>query len=444
MVSIRPFKGILYNQDKISNLSDVVTPPYDVISPAEQDNLYSLSNYNIIRIILGKEDSGDNQLENKYTRAARTFEEWLNTGILKQDDIPAIYVYQQEYNLKNGKMTKRIGLISLVKLESLEDGRIRPHEKTLSKPKQDRFNLLCASKASFSQIFCLFSDPKKDMKPILEDITKAKPELEFYDNDGLLNQVWKVTDVSTINKIVRIMEDKTLYIADGHHRYETALKYQQKMINTISNQGNDDLYNYAMMMLVDMDSQDLTVLPIHRVLMNLDEESVARLIVNLEAYFDIEVFDFSPLNELAVRNEFFNKLKNSGDNKHVFGMYSGNPSYYLLTLKNEEILDQVLQNDSAKKWKKLDVAILHSLIIDYLLHVKSTESGIQSHIEHVKDEDVAIEMVNSGGSQIAFFLNPTKVSQVKEISSQRQILPQKSTFFYPKLLTGLVIFKLDQ
>lgn len=443
MVSIRPFKGILYNQDMIGNLSDVTTPPYDVISPTEQDILYSLSDYNIIRIILGKEDSGDDQSDNKYTRAAATFEEWLNTGVLEQDNEPAIYIYQQEYQLKNSNTTKRIGFISLVKLESLENGCIRPHEKTLSKPKQDRFNLLCATKASFSQIFCLYSDPKKEMKPILSDITKAKPDLEFNDNDGLYNQVWKVTYSDTIDKISRIIKDKTLYIADGHHRYETALKYQQKMKNTISNPNDEDLYNYAMIMLVDMDSQDLTVLPIHRVLMNLDEDIVARLIANLRPYFEIEVFEFNSNNEPSVRNRFFDRLKSFSENKHVFGMYSGNSSYYLLTLKNEEILDQVLQNDSAKKWKKLDVAILHSLIIDYLLHVKSTDSGIQSHIEHIKDEDEAIEMVNSGNFQLAFFLNPTKVSQVKEISSQGQILPQKSTFFYPKLLTGLVTFKLD-
>jgi len=443
MVSIRPFKGILYNQDKIDNLSNVTTPPYDVISPTEQDSLYSLSNFNIIRIILGKEKSGDDQSNNKYKRAAKTFEEWLDTGILEQDSDPAIYVYQQEYNLKSGDKTKRLGFISLVKLESLESSRIRPHEKTLTKPKQDRFNLLCATNASFSQIFCLYSDPNKEMGPILSDITKAKPELEFHDNDGLFNLVWKVTDTEIISKIAYIMKDKTLYIADGHHRYETALKYKQKMKNTVSNPNDDYLYNYAMMMHVDMDSQDLTVLPIHRVLMNLDEDSVTRLIANLRPYFDIEVFEFDTTNEPSVRDKFFDKLKSFGENKHLFGMYSGDSSYYLLTLKNEEILDQVLQNDSARKWKKLDVAILHSLIIDYLLHVKSTDSGIQSHIEHIKNEDEAIEMVNSGSFQLAFFLNPTKVSQVKEISSQGQILPQKSTFFYPKLLTGLVIFKLD-
>lgn len=443
MASIKPFKGILYDKKKIGDFSKVAAPPYDVITSAEQDELYNLSDFNVVRLILGKEYSNDTDSHNKYTRAAQTFKSWLQQAVLRQDSDPSIYVYQQEYELKKGKKAKRTGYVSLVKLESLDGGRIRPHEKTLSQPKQDRFNLLNAAHASFCQIFSLYSDPKNEIEAILQDLTQDPPDVEVSDNDAVLHRIWRVSDQRVISEIARIMSDKTLYIADGHHRYETALRFQQKMLRTRPHSTGEELFNYTMMMLVDINSQDLTILPIHRVLKNLEQEMIARLTENLKPYFDIDTYEFDIKTEPHRKQEFFKLLKSKGEKNHVFGMYIGNSKYHLLTLKNEQILDRILSEENAQKWRKLDVAILHFLIIDSLLHVSSTDSEIQTHIEHLKDEDLAIDLVDSNEYQLAFFLNPTKVSQVKDISSKGEVLPQKSTFFYPKLLSGLVMFKIE-
>ena len=443
MVDIKPFKGILYNKKRIPDFSEVTAPPYDVISPAEQEALYKQSDSNVIRLILGKELKGDDEHNNIYTRAAATFNQWLQGGILDQDFVPSIYIYRQEYRLKNGNAKIRTGFISLVKLEPFENGRIRPHEKTLSRTKQDRFNLLKTSRATFCQIFSLYSDPKNQIDPILNDHTKSSPEVETVDGDGVIHRIWKITDHQFINDVKEIMKDKTLYIADGHHRYETALKYQQEMKESTSGYSDEELFNYTMMMLVDMNNQELTVLPVHRALKNLNKEDVAELITNLRPYFYIELFQFDAKNEQDQLLNLLTEIETRGKKEHVFGMYAGDSKYYLLTLKDEEILDKVLKQKNAENWRKLDVAILHSLIIDYILHVKTTASDIQAHIKFVKDDYKAVDLVNSTEYQLAFFLNPTKVDQVKDISNKGAILPQKSTYFYPKPLSGLVMLRLE-
>ncbi len=443
MADIKPFKGILYNKKVIPEHSQVTAPPYDIISPADQEALYTQSDSNVIRLILGKDLIGDDENNNRYTRAASTFNQWLQEGILNQDCVPAIYIYQQEYRLKNGNAKIRTAFISLVKLEPFENGRIRPHEKTLSKPKQDRFNLLKASRAAFCQIFSLYSDPKNQINPILNSHTKAPAEIETKDDDGVIHRIWKITDHQVIIHVKEIMKDKTLYIADGHHRYETALKYQQEMKESTSTYSGKELFNYTMMMLVDMNNQELTVLPVHRALKNLNKEDVTELIANLRLYFNIEIFKFDAKNEKDQRLNLLTEIETRGKKEHVFGMYAGDLKYYLLTLKDEEILDKVLKQQNAENWRKLDVAILHSLIIDYILHVKTTASDIQAHIKFVKDDHKAIDLVNSNEYQLAFFLNPTKVDQVKDISNQGAVLPQKSTYFYPKALSGLVMLRLE-
>ncbi len=443
MVDTKPFRGILYSKDKIDDFASVTAPPYDVISPSEQHDLYNRHDYNIIRLILGKEQKGDNVRNNKYTRAADTFNHWLSNGILLQDQVPAIYVYQHEYKLKTGSKKCRIGFIALVKLEPLDHGHIRPHEKTLSQPKKDRFSLAMSTHASFDQIFGIYSDPKNQIQPLLQEQTKAIPEVELIDDENVIHRVWKVTDPSTIEQIRQILRDKTLYIADGHHRYETALRLQKRMKRSSEDYTGAESFNYTPMMLVDMNSEELTVLPVHRVLKNLKKDIISHLIENLKPYFDIGVLPFNTDTEAARRQEFFKLVKRDSQRDHVFGMYSGESQYYVLTLKDEDLLDKILKQKNAENWRKLDVAILHSLIIDYLLHVKTTASQIQAHVKFVKDDDKAIELVNSKKYQLAFFVNPTKADQVKEISSKGELLPQKSTYFHPKPLSGLVMFKFE-
>ncbi|MDI6822225.1 MAG: DUF1015 domain-containing protein [Actinomycetota bacterium] len=443
MAEIRAFKGILYNEEKV-NLERVVAPPYDVISPREQGKYYNLSEYNVIRLILGKEYPGDNAVNNKYTRAATFFQGWLREGVLREDEKPAIYLYQQEYSLpacrqawKTGERKRRMGFIALAKLEDFDNGKIFPHERTESKTKIDRLNLLRACKAHFCQILALYSDPRGGIDHILEAKAKEQPIIDVRDEDGVRHKLWRINEQKTIDKIVQIIKDKELYIADGHHRYETALNFRNEMRKKFPEL--TEVYDYVIMMLVNMDGEKLTILPIHRVVRNIKELNFHRLLQKIEEFFDLQILQFNRANETMQREKFLEKLREKRKDR-AFGMYWGD-KYYLLTAREEKTIDEILGPGHSAEWKKLDVIILHNLLFGRILGLKKTD--LEDSIKYTIHEEEAIELINRGEYQIAFFLNPTKINQIKKIANNREIMPQKSTFFYPKLLSGLVMYKLE-
>lgn len=440
MAIIKPFRGIRYNSSEIKDISKVVTPPYDVISPAEQEKYYQSHDYNIIRLTKGKDLSVDNEEENKYTRAASFFKEWCKSGILQREAKPAIYFYEQIFEV-NGKNYSRKGFIANIKLEELNTGHIFPHEQTLSGPKVDRRHLINACSANFSCIFSLYDDKpveNKTVGDIIAQYTKNQPDVNFTDDTGVKNLLWVVTDVDVISNIKSLMDKKPLFIADGHHRYETALSYRndmQKLNN--NNEKSEPVYNYVMMMCVAMKDQGLKILPTHRVIKHLEEFDTERVKSVLTKFFTVE-----PINNGFAIEDITTKLNENADH-HCFILYLRDEKRYYLVSLIKEKLDNIEIDTEYSNWKSFDVGILHGIIFDNLFGIKNIMSKNKAGVEFIKNEADAISMVDNDGYQMAFFLNPTNIEDLQLVASNYQIMPPKSTYFYPKLITGMVINKLS-
>lgn len=441
MATIAPFKGIVYNQSKVGSIGNLVCPPYDIISPAEQQELYRKNPHNIVRLEYGLESPGDTPEDNRYTRAAALLDEWFKADVLRQSEAPAIYVYEMEYPA--GKVTKKLrGLICLVRIEDYDSGIVKPHETTLSGPKTDRLNLLRACKASFSQIFSLFSDPRGEVSDVLAKAVR-RSDMEVKNSDGVTHRVWTLSDKNDIEVIAREVADKPFFIADGHHRYDTALNYRNERRKASGAFTGNEPYNYVAMYLARMEDPGLTILPAHRALFNLTDFHPRRFEEDLNRYFNIERIDFDKKTEPKDLRTVLETMAHRADHSHVFGMrVKGEHSYYLLTLRNEADMDALLPGKSAA-YRRLDVSILHHLVIDKLLGIRMDTHKLGLNIEYIKDAGEADKRVHDGAAEIVFFMNPTKVNEVKEIAAAGERMPQKATYFYPKLLTGLVVHKID-
>ncbi len=435
MAEIKPFKGILYNSKKVEP-GLCVTPPYDVITPEEQERYYQFSPYNIIRIELGKDFPEDNDDENKYLRAARFLNDWLENGILKQDEQSFFYIYQQKYTLKSGEEKEKTGLIALVKLEEFEKKVILPHERTLSKPMEDRLNLIRATRANVSQIFSLFSDPSKEVDRILnKHIQLSSPLINFFDHENVNHLLWRITNSDDSKRLIELFKDKQIFIADGHHRYETSLKFRDEMREKSPSFTGKESWNYTMMTLVNMDN-DLTIFPVHRIVKNLIYFCKSIFLNSVSNFFFMEKLNLSPTKESLPH--LLEVIGNKKD-EHTIGMYIKGEGFLLLKLKDLSLIEKFIHGDYPEEWKKLDVNILQFLIIENVLGLQAKE--VEESVAFIKDEDKAFESVEKEEAQIAFFLNPVKISQIKTIALSGERMPQKSSFFYPKAWTGLVINK---
>ena len=441
MATIVPFRGIVYDQAKAGSLGALVCPPYDIISSAEQQDLYRKNPYNVIRLEYGLASPGDTEEDSRYTRAAAALEEWSRKNILKQGKEPAFYVYEMEFTV-SGSVKKLRGFIGLVRIEDYDSGVVMPHETTLSGPKTDRLNLLRACKASFSQIFSIFSDPRGNVSHILGKV-REKPELEVKSSDNVVHRTWVLSDKKEIKAIVREMADKQIFIADGHHRYDTALNYRNERRKAAGSFTGEEGYNYVSMFMARLEDPGLTILPAHRALFNLTNFEPRRFENDLNRFFDIERIDFNKKSEARDLRTILDTMAHRAESSHVFGMrVKGEHSYYPLTLRHEEDLDDLLPAKSPA-YRRLDVSILHHLIIDRLLGIKMETHKLGLNIEYIKDADEADKRVHNGDVELVFFMNPTKVHEVQEVAAEGERMPQKATYFYPKLLTGLVMNKID-
>lgn len=441
MATMTPFRGILYNQEKAGSIGDLVCPPYDIISPSQQQELYRKNPQNVVRLEFGLESPGDTETDNRYTRAAANLQEWLKADILRQTEEPGIYIYEMEYSA--GNQTRKLrGMICLIKVEDYESGIIKPHETTLSGPKTDRLKLLRACSASFSQIFSLFSDPENQISGILSR-TAGRPGMEVKSQDGVFHRVWILTDKRDIEFIARELSDKPIFIADGHHRYDTAINYRNERRKAAGTFTGEEPYNYVAMFLARIEDPGLTVLPAHRTLFNLPDFDPKRFEDDLNRYFNIERIDFDKKSETADRRTVLETMAHRAERSHAFGMrVRGEKSYYILTLRNEADMDSLLPEKSGA-YRRLDVSILHHLIIDKLLGIRMDTHKLGLNIEYIKDAAEADKRVHDGAAEIVFFMNPTKVREVKDVASAGERMPQKATYFYPKLLTGLVIHMIE-
>ncbi|ODS33026.1 MAG: hypothetical protein SCARUB_01845 [Candidatus Scalindua rubra] len=441
MAAILPFKGIRYNPEKIKDISKVVTPPYDIISEEERESYYQLHPNNIIRLILGKDLPGDDQSNNKYTRAAEFFDTWRKEEILMQDTEPALYVYAQEFTLSGKKYVRR-GFISLVKLEDFKTGEIYPHEHTLAKPKEDRMNLMKSCNANFSQVFAFFEDEESKISNLLQKVsegnsgTSITPEIDFTDGSGVKNLLWVIKDNNIIEDISSLMKNRALFIADGHHRYETALFYRDLIRSNEEspNSNGNTPSDYVMMMCVSMEDPGLQILPTHRLVRNIKDFNPEKIKKSLN-----EVFDISDIGNDCSIEIFMQKLSENA-HKHKLAMYTGEgeKKFYMLTLRNEKLLDQIL-TDEYTEWKTIDTGILHGFVFDRVLGIQAKNISKSESIKYIQGVREAIASVNERKYQLAFFLNPTRIGQVRDIAIKRHKMPPKATYFYPKLMTGMVV-----
>ena len=427
MATILPFQALRYNTDKISDLSKVMTPPYDIITPKQQREFYDISPYNVIRLEYGMEFSDDTPDNNRYTRAKQDLDKMMQEQILMQEDEPAIYIYEQIFSMPDGSKKSCKGIFSLVQLEEFDKKIVLPHEETLSKAKTDRFNLMKATNCNFSQIYCLYLDQKRTVNQILEEKMKQKANISFTAQDGIRQNLWIIKDRDTIALLEKSFADKQLFMADGHHRYETALNYRNYLRE--SGAAADGLYNYVMMLLVDMEDDGLVVFPTHRMVkdfLGFDEKA---LLQSVEKYFTVSKIDDLSLIETALQNE-----------QKAFSLYTGKDYFYLLVLRDYDAMCNRLP-DKSPAYQGLDVSILHTLILEENFGIDPENMADQKNLVYTRDVSEAIEDVRNGKFQCSFILNATKVSEIKDISLANEKMPQKSTYFYPKVITGLVMNK---
>ena len=435
MAVVKPFRGLRYNLDRISDLSAVITPPYDVISAAEQLRYHKLNPYNVIRLDYGIDEPKDTPNDNKYTRAAGYVKQWLGEGILIREDRPAFYLIRHRFTY-NDRIYNRFSLMARVKLEDLNTGCIRPHEKTMSKPKEDRMRLLKACNVNFSPIMVLCRYEPGGFEGLFADIIK-KPAPEARDKDGVEFTMWTITDQdqNVIGTIFKLLADNMLYIADGHHRYETALNYSLERKAASQSDGEDAPYNYVMMTITPAEDPNLLMLPTHRMIKGLKQDMLDSLKGKLAEYFDMETIP--PLSDAAasVKNWLAALQKNRST---CFGLYWLDRDKLCILKTKKGINLKVESEPGDDAVSSLDVAILHRLILHRILKIDSPKIE-EECLEYTRIGIEAVNRVNKGEHQISFFLNPTPISGMLSVADAKLRMPQKSTYFYPKTPTGLVM-----
>jgi len=444
VAEIKPFKGIIYNKDTIVNPSLVIAPPYDVISPEHQDQLYEQSPYNIVRIIKGKEFPDDNESDNTYVRANRYFQEWLREDVLHEDPEEAIYACQDEYRLPDGSKNVRKGFLALFRLEDFGTGTIYPHERTLAGPKEGRFRLMKACSANFSAVFSLYSDPDKQSERIMERIWKSPPDIDLLSQERILHRVWKITDPVHCDALVKAMASQRIFIADGHHRYETALNYQRLMKETKGSTGNVAPYDYCLMYFSNTDDEGLSILPYHRMVNNISWDLLETLPERVKEWCDVKhiPFDGIAITEAAARRDLTRLMALMGSKRPTFGFFTGDRRYTIFALRHHTDINDIVPGEGSRVWKSLDVNILHSLIFERILGISAVDFERKGTLSFTPDMIKSIDCVNMKRSQAALFVNPTSIDQVKMVALNGEKMPQKSTFFYPKIPSGLVMRKI--
>jgi uncharacterized protein (DUF1015 family) len=434
MSQILPFHGTLYDTDAVGTIEKLVAPPYDIIDAAGQQALHDRHPQNIIRLELGLDRPGDNATDNRYTRAGTALREWMKSGALKRDREPAIYYHTIEYRPPSsgpGAPTKLLrGFLTVVKLEALDSGHIYPHENTRAAAKTDRLNLIEACRANFSPIWSLYSDPQGAVIGLLETATKGTPaRYDFQDDAGCRERLWAVTDPAVLRQIVDQMQSKPLFIADGHHRYETALNYQ-KLRRQAGSPAGLQPYDGVLMLLAPLEDPGLTVLPTHRVTTT-PLPPYDRIKALLGDAFDFQEFPYTAETRDGVRAQFLDALRTNGRTAPVFGIaLQGDSRYLALTLKPAH-----RPSPQASPRTKLDVSLLQQLIVAKLCPTQEEQEAIL----YTKDDHEALNWAAQGIGTGALLLNATKVGEIQAVATAGERMPHKSTYFYPKPLTGLVI-----
>jgi len=428
VATIRPFRGVRYNPEKVSDLSTVISQPHDRVRYGPPERYYGLSPHNIAHIIKGKEYAQDTEHDNVYTRARDTYQTWLREEVLIRERVPAIYVLRQTFPLPDGTYQSRQALIAALQLTNFDEGVVLPHERTLAHSMTDRLNLLRATAVNFGSIFMLY--PGDGINALLESAVEKQPGSEVREmfEHEVRQQFWPVTDPEVVAAVVEEMASKrNLIIADGHHRYETALVYRDEMRLKHPDAPPNAGFNYRLVALVSMDDPGLVILPTHRLVHSYGRMDGAEVLERAGRYFDVALVE----NRAALERA----LAQADPARPSFGFHDGR--FALLTLRDRAVLERLLPQRSSE-WCGLDVTALHELFIERVLRVGKDAVEQQKNIAYLRDAQAGYEAVSRGEADFLLLMNPTRIEQVRACTAAGERMPQKSTDFYPKVITGLV------
>ncbi len=431
MANLKPFKGIRYNPEKVGDIATVISQPYDRVRHGLQDKYYDLNEHNVVRMIKGKEFEGDNENENVYIRANAFLQKWLAEGVLQYEEKPALYVYHQEFIL-NGAAVVRKALIGALELARFEEGIVLPHEKTHDGPKMDRLNLTRATEAYYGNIFILYPDTENKIDSILDAAIQRDPDVdvrELFEKD-VRQKLWVVTDEDVLAAVQAEMAPKNgLIIADGHHRYETAITYRDEQREKYPDAPADAAFNYLLVALVSMSNPGLTILPTHRLIFDYNQMSASEVLVKAAEYFKIE--------EVADRTALESKMDASVGETGRFGMATKS-GVYALELKSVAVMEK-LAPSRTQSWQTLDASILHKLLLEHIMGISEETIDAKKGVEYLREPDLGYERVAAEDTAFLFIVNATRMEQITACTADGEKMPQKSTDFYPKVVTGLAV-----
>ena len=438
MAEIKPFRGVRYDIDRVGDMAQVVAPPYDVIDEALQRSLHEAHPNNVVRLIRSLDAPGDSDGHNRYTRAAAAYSGWRNEGILRRDAEESLYLYAQEFEAATpaGPVRKsRLGIVVLVRAEPFGRGQVLPHEHTMPAPKADRLALMRHTRAAFGQIFSLYSDPAGAVRARLQADLEAPALFSFSDPEGVIHRLWRVTDRSCVDDVTAQLASRPLFIADGHHRYETAVAYGEERAASEAADAGNRPYGYCMQTLVNMDdAEGMAINPIHRVVSDLGEAGVRKLRSGLRTFFDVESRPFSDVVE--IRREL---SRRRGHGRPVFGFVSeGDREVHYLRLKPSVDVAALDRDEHSKAWHGLGSGLLQ-LILGQVLQLDAETLTRGERVRFVKVESEVLRLLREAPGRAAFFLNPVEMDQLRDVVLSGERMPPKSTFFYPKVYSGLVM-----
>jgi uncharacterized protein (DUF1015 family) len=438
MAVIAPFKALRYDQAKIPSLNQVVTPPYDVINERQQEAFYQSDPHNIIRIELNKAAEVETAEDHIYTRAGAHLRDWMAKGILARDQKPALYVSETTYIDSDGQTRVRKGFFTALRVEDFSSGVVLPHEKTFTGHKEDRLKLTKATGANVSPIFALYADEENRVQQLLEQSRNPEPLADFLDPAGLRQRLFAVDDPEACRQAQELMADKKIFIADGHHRYETGLNYRNHMRELHPGRGDSATFNYVLTYLCSMSDPGLTVFPCHRLVPYREGFDVRDFLVPAKRYFNVEEIPYGD-DELKARARLAAALAKAGEKRPSIGLVAmHSQSFYVLSLKVGVRRTGPMQATEAAL-KDLDVVVLNDVVLDHILGLDNNATDQLHTIKYISNLAEVVEEVQAGRAQLAFLMNPTKVAQVEAVAQQGLVMPRKSTYFFPKVLTGLVL-----
>lgn len=440
---ILPFRGFRYNPDRIPNLDDVISLPYDQFKGSRDDRFHQRHPFNIAHLIMNPQTGEDSPSWNRYTRSKALLDRWMKESVFLQDDRPGIYPYYQDFPLAGGPTLTRKGFIALGEVTDYSRGIVRPHERTMTRPKQDRLELLRSTRVDSGIIFVLYSDPEGEIEALLDEASGLHPAMTAAGPDRMSNRLWRLSDPTAIARIRRAMQDKPVIIADGHHRYEVAVEFSREAMKRRSENPAWENYRFKLFSFVRLESPAISILPIHRILRHLEGFEPSRFLQQLEMFFSIEATEVAAGVPPGKLEELLQRMRRRQTAGHVaMGVYlPGLNRLALLTFRGERAKNLAWPADKSETWRQLDVSVLQVAILDRILNLGERELAQGNFVEYASEAREALLKAADGSHQCVILLNPTPMKQVEAVVEAGDLLPQKTTHFHPKLMEGLVFAK---